>query len=193
MQDIAHELKQGKLIAYPTETVWGIGCDGFCKKAVMDLLTLKNRPMDKGLIVLTDKVERILPFLTNLPADCQNKIIATWQNPTTTQATTWLFPIPSNLNIPTWLTGSHDSLAIRVINHPTITKLCASLVDDVNPFGFLVSTSCNRTALPPARTFEEAMAYFGDDPNVLFLSDDTLGYERPSQIRDALSGQILRA
>lgn len=192
MQDIAHHLKHGKLIAYPTETVWGIGCDGFCEKAVMDLLALKNRPMDKGLIVLTDKVERILPFLTNLPADCQNKIIASWQ-PTQTakQATTWLFPIPPTIQIPTWLTGSHDSLAIRVINHPTIAKLCATLVDDDNPYGFLVSTSCNPTALPPAHDLYTAVSYFGSG-DVMFLDGKTLGYQKPSQIRSAVSGQIVR-
>lgn len=189
---MVNELKQGKLIAYPTETVWGVGCDAFCEKAVQELLTLKNRPIDKGLIVLTDSVERILPFLQLLSTDRQAKIIATWQDPTQKQATTWLFPIPNGVKIPTWLTGSHDSLAIRVINHPAIAKLCANLVGNTNPYGFLVSTSCNPATLPPAMTHEEAWAYFGTYPNMLFLQEDTLGYQKPSQIRCAISGNAIR-
>lgn len=191
MKDIAHELKQGKLIAYPTETLWGVGCDAFCEKAVMALLDLKNRPIDKGLIVLTDSVERILPFLEPLPTDRQREIIATWQAPQSKQATTWLFPIPDGIKIPAWLTGSHDSLAIRVISHPTIAKLCATLVDDDNPYGFLVSTSCNPTALPPAHDLHTAVSYFGSG-NVMFLDDKTLGFDKPSQIRCAISGEIVR-
>ncbi|WP_066804867.1 L-threonylcarbamoyladenylate synthase [Moraxella oblonga] len=192
MNDIAHQLKQGKLIAYPTETVWGIGCDAFCEKAVMDLLSIKNRPIDKGLIVLTDKVERISPFLQALPTDRQAEIVATWQHlHTTKQATTWLFPIPNGTKIPMWLTGSHDSLAIRVINHPAIAKLCASLVDDDNPYGFLVSTSCNPTALPPAHDLYTAMSYFGSG-NVMFLDGKTLGFDKPSQIRCAVGGGVIR-
>lgn len=195
MKDIAHDLKQGKLIAYPTETVWGVGCDAFCEKAVMTLLDLKNRPIDKGLIVLTDSVERILPFLENLPAERQNEIIATWQIPQTIhkQATTWLFPIPDGIKIPAWLTGSHHSLAIRVINHPTIAKLCVTLVDDDNPYGFLVSTSCNPATLAPAKDLATAMDYFGGHDGVIFLNDETLGYDKPSQIRCAVGGETLRA
>lgn len=191
MKDIAHELKQGKLIAYPTETVWGVGCDAFCEKAIMTLLDLKNRPIDKGLIVLTDSVERILPFLEPLPADRQADIIATWQAPQSKQATTWLFPIPDGIKIPAWLTGSHHSLAIRVISHPAIAKLCATLVDDDNPYGFLVSTSCNPATLAPATDFATAHAYFGD--KVCYLQGETLGFDKTSQIRDVLSGETLRA
>ncbi|MDO4896441.1 MAG: Sua5/YciO/YrdC/YwlC family protein [Moraxella sp.] len=190
--DITHALKQGKLIAYPTETVWGMGCDAFCERAVFELLNIKNRPVDKGLIVLTDKVERILPFLEQLPTERQREIIKSWQIDNTAQATTWLFPIPDNIAIPAWLTGTHDSLAIRVINHPLIAGICCELASDDNPFGFLVSTSCNPNARPPAKDLDTAWTYFGNNPNVMFLDGDTLGYDKPSQIRCALSGKIMR-
>lgn len=197
-KEIIHHLAQGGLIAYPTETVWGIGCDAFCQSAVMDLLTLKNRPISKGLIVLTDSTERILPFLNHLPAHRQHEILASWQNPNAnhegTQATTWLFPIPPSLPtpIPAWITGEHDSLAIRVIKHPTIAQICQDLVSDTNPYGFLVSTSCNLSTLPPAKDLTTAKTYFGDDDAVLFVHGETLGYHAPSQIRCAMSGNIIR-
>lgn len=191
--DIAKHLKAHKLIAYPTETVWGIGCDGFCESAIIKLLQLKNRPITKGLIVLTDDPKRILPFLRQLPPDRQDEILASWQDTTPTQATTWLFPLPPHTPIPHWLTGAHHSLAIRVIRHPAIAKICQSLVSDDNPYGFLVSTSCNPATLAPAMTLREAVGYFGADEGVIFLDDETLGYSKPSQIKDALTGAILRA
>ena len=191
--DIAKHLKAHKLIAYPTETVWGIGCDGFCQTAVQRLLRLKNRPMAKGLIVLTDEPSRILPFLAQLPSGRQDEILSSWQDTTTAQATTWRFHLPHHLSIPTWLTGSHHSLAIRVIRHPTIAKICQSLVSSDNPFGFLVSTSCNPATLSPAMTLSEALGYFGGYDEVIFLDDETLGYAKPSQIKDALTGAVLRA
>ena len=50
-------LKQGGILAYPTEAVWGLGCDPFNQQAVLKLLALKQRPMDKGLILIAANVE----------------------------------------------------------------------------------------------------------------------------------------
>lgn len=192
-------LKNGQLLAYPTESVWGIGCDPFCQNAVHNLLTIKQRPMAKGLIVVTDSISRIEPFLTPLTADQREQIIQSWQSTPNSQnqAKTWLLPLPKNLDpqIPTWVTGAHQSLAIRVINHPLIQKLCAALVNDANPFGFLVSTSCNLTGQPPALNLDDALSYFISSvaaQHVHYLAGETLGYELPSQIRDAVSGQLIR-
>lgn len=195
-------LNDGHLLAYPTESVWGIGCDPFNQNAVQDLLAIKQRPIEKGLIVVTDSISRIEPFLTALTNDQREQVIHSWQlnsdtNLSQNQAKTWLLPIPKILNpqIPDWVTGSHQSLAIRVINHPKIQKLCAALVSDTNPFGFLVSTSCNPTGQPPALNLDDALSYF-DHPNtaqnIHYLAGNTLGYQLPSQIRDAITGKLIR-
>lgn len=193
MDTVHTALKQGKLIAYPTESVWGIGCDAFNEQAVQHLLTLKNRPIEKGLIVLTANTHLIQPFLADLPNARRDEILASWES-TQTQATTWLFPLPDHLPapIPTWITGNHDSLAIRVIRHPIIAQICQELADDDNPYGFLVSTSCNPSTSPPATNLAIAMDYFGDNDDVVFIKGDTLGYLSPSQIRCATSGHMIR-
>ena len=145
----AHWLSAGQLLAYPTESVWGIGCDPFDESAVQQLLTIKQRPIEKGMIVVTDKVERIGPLLTTLSQQQLQTVLASWQ-PTSKsriqQAHTWLLPIDNQLAapIPHWITGAHNSVAVRVIAHPLIQQLCAHLVSKQNPYGFLVSTSCNR-------------------------------------------------
>ncbi|WAI89084.1 Threonylcarbamoyl-AMP synthase [Psychrobacter sp. SC65A.3] len=196
-------LKKGQLLAYPTESVWGIGCDPFNKQAVMRLLDIKQRPIEKGMIVVTDSPSRITALLEGLSIDQRQRVLDSWQadsiNAAAKQAHTWLLPIPKNLpiTIPSWITGAHDSVAVRVIDHPLVKRLCAQMVSVSNPYGFVVSTSCNPSGKPPALSLIEAQSYFlGDNVNsnecVGYLKGETLGYQLPSQISDALTGQVIR-
>lgn len=160
-------LQAGNLLAYPTEAVWGIGCNPFNETAVKQILAIKQRPIEKGMIVITGDIAHIQPFLQPLPQQVVDSIAASWQS-SDAQATTWLLPIPATLQgkIPEWVTGGRDSLAIRVISHPMIAKLCNHIAhaDNNNPFGFLVSTSCNLSGLTPATDFA-----------VIFISNDRWG------------------
>lgn len=186
-------LIQGKLLAYPTESVWGLGCDAFNEQAVNELLTLKNRPTKKGLIVLTATDFYVWDFLKNLPPSRQHDIITSWDyDKNRRQATTWLFDIPDKIHIPQNVRGEHTSLAIRVINHAKVSKVCDLLATNKSPnrFGFLVSTSCNPNGESPARDFATAYEYFGD--KVCYLLGDTLGFDKPSQIKDSRTGELLR-
>ena len=194
-------VQSGRLIAYPTESVWGIGCDPFNEGAVRQLLAIKQRPIDKGMIVVTDSADRITPLLEMLSESQRQAVLDSWNTSPHTmakQAHTWLLPLPirsSELTIPTWITGAHDSVAVRVIAHPLIQQLCTQLVSNHNPFGLLVSTSCNPSGQTPAVSLTQAQDYFatGTDANqVTYLSGDTLGYQLPSQIHDALTGQLIR-
>ena len=199
----AHWLKKGQLLAYPTESVWGIGCDPFSQQAVMQLLTIKQRPIEKGMIVVTDSTSRLTELLECLTAVERQTVLDSWQadsiNATARQAHTWVLPIPKNLSItiPSWITGAHDSVAVRVIDHPLVKQLCAQMVSVSNPYGFVVSTSCNPSGQPPALSLNEAKRYFLDDhlhlnQSVGYLQGETLGYQLPSQIGDALTGEIIR-
>ena len=78
----------------------------------------------------------------------------------------------------------------RAIAHPLIRALCQQMVSTHNPFGLLVSTSCNPSGQAPASTFETAYSYFGEQ--VGYLQANTLGYTLPSQIRDAMTGLVIR-
>ena len=199
----AHWLKKGQLLAYPTESVWGIGCDPFDQQAVMQLLTIKQRPIEKGMIVVTDNPNRLTALLEILTAVERQTVLDSWQddsiNATAKQAHTWLLPIAQNLPIaiPSWITGAHDSVAVRVIDHPLIKQLCAQMVSESNPYGFVVSTSCNPSGESPAISLSEAQSYFLNNclhlnDGVGYLKGKTLGYQLPSQIGDALTGQIIR-
>ena len=209
----ARWLKSAQLLCYPTESVWGIGCDPFNESAVAQLLAIKQRPVDKGMIVITDNIERIAPLLASLNVKQRQIVVDSWQpalnhyssdpqaiNSQVQQAQTWLLPLPESLKvtIPFWITGSHNSVAVRVIAHPLIQQLCAQMVSADNPYGFIVSTSCNPAGKIPAISLAQAQAYFAVDKNdntannVRYLTGKTLNYKKPSQISDALTGQVIR-
>lgn len=217
----AQWLNSGKLLAYPTESVWGIGCDPFNQSAVEQLLAIKQRPIDKGMIVVTDHIDRIAPLLNALTSAQRQSIIDSWQMMANQQAQTWLLPLSTELSvpIPSWITGAHNSVAVRVIAHPLIQQLCSQMVSADNPYGFIVSTSCNPSGQPPALSLEEAHRYFfstdkqstdkqstdelrvdieaidkqrSASKQMRYLSGPTLGYQLPSQISDALTGQVIR-
>ncbi|PKG84828.1 tRNA threonylcarbamoyladenosine biosynthesis protein RimN [Psychrobacter sp. Sarcosine-02u-2] len=198
--EAAHWLQQGQLLAYPTESVWGIGCDPFNQQAVEQLLAIKQRPLEKGMIVVTDSVSRLKMLLNSLNEDQRQQVLVSWRNDTDSdvnskQAHTWLLPLSENLpvSIPAWITGAHHSVAVRVIDHPLVQQLCRQVVSVHNPYGFVVSTSCNPSGQPPALTLSQAQAYFSNsDEQVGYLKGETLGYQLPSQISDARTGQVIR-
>ncbi len=189
-------LKQGKLLAYPTESVWGLGCDAMNEYAVGQILQIKNRSIEKGLIVVTDSSERIEPLLKNLNPQQKQIIIDSWtkkNQANNKQAITWLLPIDNKQNfIPKWITGKHNSVAVRVIANPQIQQVCQSLVSETNPFGLLVSTSCNIANLSPAKNLQQAQNYFSTNKNVAYLRGETLSYALPSQIKNAIDLTVLR-
>ena len=101
-------LKQGELLAYPTESVWGIGCDAMNEQAVIKILSIKQRHANKGLIVLTDTTERLIPLLVTLTNKQRQQLKKSWQAQhlkdqppqAQTQASTWLLPLPHGINLP---------------------------------------------------------------------------------------------
>ncbi|MBO1531021.1 Sua5/YciO/YrdC/YwlC family protein [Psychrobacter sp. F1192] len=191
-------LREGQLLAYPTESVWGIGCDPYNQAAVQRILDIKQRPIAKGMIVITDSAERLAPLLDVLDDAQRQRVTDSWLTDSPTedlqyrQAHTWLLPIPEAYAkvIPDWITGQHPTVAVRVIAHPLIRQLCQQMVSSYNPFGLLVSTSCNPSSHPPAKTFNDAYAYFGEQ--IRYLQAETLGYILPSQISDAITGKVIR-
>ncbi|ROP48518.1 L-threonylcarbamoyladenylate synthase [Enterobacter sp. BIGb0383] len=172
-------LHNNQVIAYPTEAVFGVGCDPDSEEAVMRLLALKQRPVEKGLILIAADFEQLKPYIddSQLTEDQRQAIFACWPGPVT-------FVFPARATTPNWLTGRFDSLAVRVTDHPLVVELCRA-------FGKpLVSTSANLTGQPPCRTTAEVIAQFGADFPV--VDGPTGGRTNPSEIRDALTGEQFR-
>lgn len=172
-------LKRAEVIAYPTEAVYGLGCDPHSKAAVREILRLKNRPEEAGLILIADRFDRFRTFVGVLEGALLDRALATWPGPVT-----WLFPRAPE--VPDWLAGSHPTIALRLTAHPVCRALCAA-------FGSaIVSTSANHRSDAPARSASRVAEYFGDALGGIVEGE--LGSDpRPSEIRDLVSGRVVRA
>ncbi len=173
-------LHQGNIIAYPTEAVYGLGCDPLNESAVLHLLDLKKRDVNKGLILIAASVAQIMPYIdtTQISPDRMQQILASWPGPFT-----WAFPATEK--VPRWIRGGHSTVAVRVTAHPVANALCAE-------FGRpLVSTSANVANQLPAKNKLEVQNIFSE--KVVFIVEGNLGdSEKPTEIRDAKSGALIR-
>ena len=172
-------LRAGGVIAYPTEAVWGLGCDPDNRKAVESVLALKQRPLEKGLILVAANIEQLGPLLDELSDSQREQLEASWPGPTT-----WLIPDPND-HFPRWIKGCHESVAIRVSNHSLVKALCKAYGKPI------VSTSANvagekeiRSRLILERRFGHKLDYIV--PGELGAAAQT------SEIRDLVSGHKLR-
>ncbi|WP_226703303.1 L-threonylcarbamoyladenylate synthase [Microbulbifer elongatus] len=172
-------LAAGGVIAHPTESVWGLACDPFNPEAVSRLVKLKNRPLEKGLILVSGDAADFGGLLHNLTGDQRARIDATWPGPVT-----WL--VPHFDQIPPWVSGVHHSVALRHTAHPFTAALTRAFG------GAIVSTSANPTGCQPARHKFQVLRYFGNELDFVG-GGNTGGRSSPSEIRDAASGRIVRA
>ncbi|MFP4160972.1 MAG: L-threonylcarbamoyladenylate synthase [Ectothiorhodospira sp.] len=175
---VAAVIRSGGVVAYPTEAVFGLGCDPRNPGAVRRLLHIKARPEHKGLILVAADFRQLTPFLAPVPDTLRDRALATWPGPVT-----WLWPAAPET--PGWLTGSHPSLAVRVTGHPMTAALCRHAGTP------LVSTSANRAGHPPSREAGTVDHQLGRALD-LILEGATGGRERPSEIRDLATGKVLR-
>lgn len=174
-------LRGGQVIAYPTEAVWGLGCDPWNEQAVLELLRLKQRSVEKGVILIASDIEQIEPFLERLTSDQRDMVIASWKDESA-PATTWLVPLTAE--IPKWISGEHQQVAVRVTKHVQTQSLCRA-------FGRpIVSTSANPSGEPSAVDAAKVCSYFGDQ--VFVFEGSTGGATKPSVIRDVGTGKVLR-
>jgi L-threonylcarbamoyladenylate synthase len=176
----AQALRGGGIIAYPTEAVWGLGCDPRDEAATLRLLALKQREVAKGLILIAADEAQLAPYVDFAALDQAQRaaVRATWPGPNT-----WI--VPASPDAPRWITGEHEGNAVRVTAHPGAAALCEAFG------GAIVSTSANRAGRPAAAAFDAL------DPALVagvdaVLEGETGGLERPSAIRDARSGAVLR-
>ncbi|MEJ2645757.1 MAG: L-threonylcarbamoyladenylate synthase [Gammaproteobacteria bacterium] len=171
-------LRAGGVVAYPTEAVYGLGCDPFDHLAVTRLLDIKRRPVGMGLILVATDFQYLAPLVETLPDKLQRRVLASWPGPVT-----WIWP--AQPWVPRWLRGDHAGLAVRVTDHPVAGALCRAWG------GPLVSTSANRSGHPPARSALTVQQRLGSDVDWL-LHGPVGASRRPTEIRDALSGRIVR-
>lgn len=171
-------LKSGGIIAYPTEAVYGLGCDPFNADACRVLIRLKQRDEEKGLILIASSWQQLQPLLKKISPQKEEAIQKTWPGPYT-----WVFP-RTHL-VPDWIAGAHDTVAVRVTAHPVASQLCERYGKPI------VSTSANLNGQPPARDSLGVYAVFGDAIDYI-VPGQVGGLSQPTEIRDAETNAIFR-
>jgi len=178
IREAVRHIAAGGVIAYPTDSVYGLGCNPCDGVAVLHLLALKQRSPAHGVILIGSELDQFTPFIEPLTPAITRRISRTNGAPVT-----WI--LPCRPETPAWLTGRHDSLAIRVTDHPVAAALCDAWG------GALVSTSANIHGRRPATSPLDVRKAF--DGRLDYILHGTAGAtNRPSTIRDGLTGEVLR-
>ena len=180
LQTLSTWYANGQVFAYPTEAVFGLGCDPLNKEAVYKILSLKSREVEKGMILIASEFSQIAPYVLfdTLDQSAQSQILATWPGPVT-----WL--LPKSPKTPDWISGDSAMLAVRISRHPLVVQMCQHLGKP------LVSTSANPAGEMPAKSEQEVRDYFGKDLPVVAgaLGEQT----SPSKIFHSLTMETIRA
>lgn len=171
-------LKHGEIIAYPTEAVFGLGCDPFNPSAVEKLLALKHRSVSKGLILIAHDWNQVAHLVKPIDETALQRAQNSWPGPFT-----WVFPASDSA--PAWICGDHPSIALRVTQHPIASALCEAFG------GPIVSTSANIDGSLPAKSAMEVEQVF--QTGVAIILDGPLGESKnPTSIKNVLTGEVLR-
>ncbi|NOR51559.1 MAG: tRNA threonylcarbamoyladenosine biosynthesis protein RimN [Gammaproteobacteria bacterium] len=174
----ARYLSGGAVISYPTESVYGLGCDPLNIDAIRHILAIKQRDWTKGLILIAASLEQISPYIDPGFAITE-EMEQSWPG-----AVTWI--VPAHPDVPLELTGGHSTIAIRVTAHPVASALCRAFGSAV------VSTSANISGHPVIRTTTKLHKSFGRTIDYYLPGELGAGLN-PSEIRSAITGEVLRA
>ncbi len=181
IQKAAEVFFQGGIIAYPTEAVFGLGCDPDNELAIQKLLSIKQRPAHKGLILLAANYSQLLPFVDDnaISQDNRRKVLSRWPD-----AITQL--LPANKNISPLLCGQFDTIAVRITDHEDVVALC-QLTNKA-----IVSTSANLAGKKPAITWQQVQQQFEGEIDFI-VKGKTSGFLKPSTIINGLTGECIRS
>jgi L-threonylcarbamoyladenylate synthase len=179
VEDAAALLRDGGVLAYPTEGVYGLGCDPDNRVAFEKIFAMKRRPPEQGVLLIAADLEHVRDWIGEAPESAFARANAIWPG-----AHTFIFP--RSPRVPEWVAGGHAGIALRVTAHAPSAALCRAFG------GPIVSTSANRHGEPPARSAADIRAIFGDEPDGV-LDAPLGGLDKPTPITDAVTGAIIRA
>ena len=176
IRQAAHIIHHGGIIAYPTDTIYGLGCDPYDADAVASINDIKQRPRNKQFILLAGDIDQIAP-LVDLDDEQQHKITGT------TEPTSWV--IDARPSAPPWLVSPGGTITIRISQQHDVQRLCQALGHAI------ISTSANPSGKPPARNSLELHRYFHDRLDVILASHEML-IAKPSKVIRLCDNYVIR-
>lgn len=163
LSEINEILKNDGVIAFVTDTVWGLGCLPTSEKAVKKIYDIKHREAKKPLILMSHDIYPMLDYLKQPVEKEAQKLIKKYFPGALTVV------LEKSAKTPDYLTSSMPTVGIRVPDNNTFAEICKNIDG-----GVLATTSANISGEPPALTYEEALNYIGDKVDYVVPSD---GYE----------------
>ncbi len=172
----AHIIRHGGIIAYPTDTVYGLGCDPYNAAAVEKINRIKHRPSNKYFILLASDIKQVQPLIHATIA--QQKLITQSSEPTS-----WV--VNASSNAPEWLTNKSHTITIRISQSPIVQKLCNALDHPI------ISTSANISGRKPAKNGLELHQFFYKKVDKILLANKPLT-TKPSKIIRLCDNYVIR-
>jgi L-threonylcarbamoyladenylate synthase len=176
---LSKAIENGAVIAYPTDTIWGFGCHPMLVASVIKILNIKHRAINKGLILLSSRIEYCKPYMN--PDLSEEQASRIRQNDR--QPTTWL--VPAARNCPVWIRGEFSTVAVRITSHPFIDAICSSMRSPI------ISTSANRHGRSTVRSALQARRQFNEELDYI-VTGFKLGTNRASEIKSLVTGNTVR-
>ena len=162
LSEAARLLRQGGLVAFPTETYYGLGVDPFNAEALQRLFAVKQRQPDKPVLVLVAEQSQVTELVAEVPAVLRRLMAAFWPGPLT-------LVFPGRSTLPPLLTGGTGNIGIRQSPHPLASRL-------LHAFGGpITATSANRSGAPPATTAAEIQESLGSEIDLILDGGTTPG------------------
>ncbi len=168
---------QGAVFGYPTDTIWGFGCHPLIASSVSRILQIKNRPVHKGLILLSSRLEYCEAYI-----DAATELLQTIACPAK-RPVTWL--VNASPACPVWLRGQHPTIAIRMTDHPFVQAICDRRGSPI------VSTSANRAGKSSVRNLVQLRKQFAGELDFMIAGYET-GSGQQSEIKFLANGKSLR-
>lgn len=175
---LTRAVSRGAVFGYPTDSIWGFGCHPLIAGSVARILQIKNRSPDKGLILLSSRLEYCAAYLDADPEQLKS-IYQPCKRPTT-----WL--VPASSFCPPWISGNFPTVAVRITDHPLMQLLCDRLEAPI------VSTSANRSGRATVRNSIQMHKQFGEELDFI-IDGFATGSGKPSEIKFLDNGTSLRS
>ncbi len=152
----AHIIKRGGIIAYPTDTIYGLGCDPYNLDAIEKINAIKQRPLNKHFILLASDISQ-LKSIIKISKEQQEKITQS------IEPTSWI--VKAAPFAPSWLTDSSGSLTVRISKNNDVQRLCKATGHAI------ISTSANISGKTPAKTSFDLHKYFHHKVDKILVSN----------------------
>ena len=173
-------LKNDGVIAFVTDTVWGLGCLPASEKAVKKIYEIKHREAKKPLILMSHDIYPLLDYVKN-PIEKEGQILIKKHFPGALTVV-----LEKSENTPDYLTSGMQTVGIRVPDNQTFAEICKNIEG-----GVLATTSANISGEPPALTYEEAINYIGDKVDLVVPSNGFEAQGRASTVIGLKDGKVV--